>query len=153
MISFLFETFQDGHQTSTKHYLLKTGPLLFSFAPMVDVGNMSGVRTELLVTCFTDKLLLTISQLNKFSSSLTEQWSDQTDRTRAAWPDTCTRVQCSWARTQRRSSSSAGLWSRNLTLTRQLSSLSLWEWRTSLFPLFWSWPSLWVKICEKIGYF
>ena len=34
------------------------------------VGNVSGVRTELLVTRFTDKLLLTISQLNKFGTWL-----------------------------------------------------------------------------------
>ena len=34
------------------------------------VGNVSGVRTELLVTRFTDKILLTISQLNKFGTWL-----------------------------------------------------------------------------------
>ena len=69
MISFLFETFQDG-QTTTKLYLLETGSLLFSSAPVVGVGNVSGVRTELLVTRFTDKLLLTITQLNKFGTWL-----------------------------------------------------------------------------------
>jgi len=34
------------------------------------VGSVSGVRTELLVTRFTDKLLLTITQLNKFGTWL-----------------------------------------------------------------------------------
>ena len=34
------------------------------------VGNVCGVRTELLITRFTDKLLLTITQLNKFGTWL-----------------------------------------------------------------------------------
>ena len=34
------------------------------------VGNVSGVRTELLVTRFSDKLLLTVTQLNKFGTWL-----------------------------------------------------------------------------------
>lgn len=34
------------------------------------VGNVSGVRTELLVTRFTDKVLLTVTQLNKFGTWL-----------------------------------------------------------------------------------
>ena len=34
------------------------------------VGKVSGVRTELLVTRFSDKLLLTVTQLNKFGTWL-----------------------------------------------------------------------------------
>ena len=34
------------------------------------VGSVSSVRTELLITRFTDKLLLTVTQLNKFGTWL-----------------------------------------------------------------------------------